>query len=846
MQVVNQIPRKVKAAALTVASAGALVALLFLAVQVVRELDLRDSAQSDSVQWTLSQVEVEFLKFELSVSKEKASDKTDLNHIRQEFDIFYSRVTMISESSLYSALRDSPQYRNALRDVQVALHTAARLIDSPDEDLQRRLPDLGEIAATMRGPVRKLSSSGLNYFATSSDQQRESVAATLLQLGGATLASVSLLLATSVVLFRQCRLSDSRADALKRTASRLQTIVGTSLDAIVVSDQHGNIVEFNPAAEATFGYKRADVLGKAMQDTIVPEKYRAMHAEGMARYRETGEKRVIGTGRVRLEAQHQDGSVFPVELSIQADHGTDGELFVSFCRDISQQIEAEQELVEARDRAVAGDKAKTEFLAVMSHEIRTPLNGLLGTMSLLQETRLSSKQRTLLTNMQASGRLLLRHANDVLDVTKHDAGKTVLETTDVDLGALIQSVVDNQRDLAAVSGSVITWTWCGNRIANVHTDPFRLRQILINLVSNAVKFTHNGRITIEVEAELDHMMDAMISLRVIDTGVGIQPDDIERLFEDFETGDSSYGRAAGGTGLGLGICRRLAEALGGEIGADSELGQGSVFWLTFPARVATGSEAEEPADLQAVSTTTCVPKSVLIIEDNEINRVVLRGHLESAGHKVTEAEDGLDGVAAAAKRQFDIILSDISMPHLDGISATRAIRDSDGPNKDTPIIAVTAHAMPHQIEEFRAAGMNGFVSKPIDRACLQTVLAGDTIFETAAQVSATPDPDHLAELEVALGRKTLEALMVRFISEGDTFAADLASTTKPCAKEMAQRGHQLAGSAAMLGFDHLKQLLNDLETQVHDGSDPKAVTSSVERFSAAWSSIQRPPSTFLN
>ncbi len=831
--------RRVKAPTLATLAMAGLAVLVMLALKTVKDLDLLGSAQSDNVQWTLSQTEVEFLELELAIAQERAAATPDLDRIREEFDIYYSRVATLAEGELYSGLRVSPQYANALQQVRDALDASVSLIDSADAVLLARLPTLENQVQQMHDPVRRLSSSGLNSFAVQADQQRQGVATTLWQLGLATLVLFGVVQGTSMVLYCQYRSSE-------RTTSRLQTVVGTSLDAIVVSDRDGTIVEFNPAAEEIFGYKRADVLGRSLGETIVPEKYRAMHEAGMARYRETGERRVIGKGRVQLEALRADGTIFPVELSIQADRGAYGELFVSVVRDITQRLEAERELVEARDRAVAGDKAKTEFLAVMSHEMRTPLNGLLGTMSLLQDTRLNKRQRGLLNNMEMSGQLLLRHTNDVLDVTKHDAGKTVVETTDVDLGALVQSVVDNQRDLAATSGSTLSWTWCGSPLDSVQTDPFRLRQVLINLVSNAVKFTQDGKITVEIEAERGSANDATIALRVIDTGIGIDPSDIDRLFRDFETGDASYGRANSGTGLGLAICRRLVEALGGEIGADSDLGQGSVFWVTLPVKT-TQSVPDTPAPRSARTyRSKSAAKSVLVIEDNEINRVVLRGHLEAAGHSVTEAVDGREGVAMAADTEFDIILTDISMPHLDGIQATRAIRDGMGPNTNTRIIAVTAHAMPHQIEEFREAGMNGFVSKPIDRDHLQAILAGEASFGIDDPAPCRPDPSHVAELESALGKETLSKLMTRFLSEGDDFAADLSGPSLPCAKVLAQRGHQLAGSASMLGFDHLREVLNDLELQVHEGAASDELSSSVRRFSAAWSSIERPPNSLLN
>lgn len=359
-------------------------------------------------------------------------------------------------------------------------------------------------------------------------------------------------------------MSERRTRLLQSATDRLGTIIATSLDGIVVVDELGRIVDFNAAAERIFGHDREDVIGANMGELIVPEKHRQAHHDGMIRYRRTGLKKVTGAGRMTLEALRSDGTVFPVELSIQSAQAETGEIFVGFIRDVSHRIAQEEGPVRARDSAVAGDKAKSEFLAVMSHEIRTPLIGLLGTLSLLKESGLDPRQRDYIETIEDSGELLLNHVNDVLDISKYEAGKMTLDLQPVTVADLARSVIDNQRDLAVANGTGISWTWAAAPVDRIETDPFRLRQIPINLVGNAVKFTRHGQITLEIAAH--PAGEPRILFRVRDTGIGIEPDQIDRLFKDFETADSSYGRQASGTGLGLGIARRMADALAADWG----------------------------------------------------------------------------------------------------------------------------------------------------------------------------------------------------------------------------------------------------------------------------------------
>ena len=848
--------------------------VVHLAQAVVANLTLLDTAASDNVQWTLAQVEVDFVDLERGIYKASFQGAPDLAPVQRDFDIFYSRARVVSEGQLYGRLRENSRYDASIGAIEVFLDETVPFIDQGGATLQSALPDIYKKMEVLRPAVRDLSITGLGVFAKQADARRQGIAQTLMRLAMVTVALLSVLLLSALLLARMARQGFRRANVLQATSSRLETIIATALDAVVVTNRIGQIIEFNGAAESIFGYMRGSVIGRDISDIIVPPHLRAAHAAGVSRYLRTGKRKLVGAGHIRLEAMRSNGEIFPMEFSIQSALGTEGEIFISFIRDISQIVQAERELVTARDQAVAGERAKTEFLAVMSHELRTPLNGLLGTLSLLQDTPLSDKQRSYAETMESSGALLLNQVNDVLDITKYEAGKLVVELGPVNPSAVISDVVDTLRDLASTRNNALEWQTVGDDIPTILSDGRRLRQILINLVGNAVKFTDSGRIWVDVELIRESGKELMLEIRVTDTGIGIDSESITRIFNDFETGDASYNRAKGGTGLGLGIARRLSELLGGEIGAESTLGVGSCFWLRIPAEEVDPASVVEEKKNRAPQRYDGPPRSVLIVEDNEINRHVLREMLEADGHTVAEAIDGHDGVNKASEKAYDIILMDVSMPRLDGRGATLAIRNGDGPSKSTSIIAVTAHALPQEIEDFRKHGMDDCISKPIMRGELRHVMmtAGRTEPEPgqnqsaevtlAAPVSsetvtaAVPAPQQASNLpkkhrkaptmpdvpliDVAqikqlveeIGPEAMEQFLNRFITEGESIISQSEVYIDP--ETYVASLHRLAGSAAVFGAVRLRATLNEAESVWKEVGDDEVFRPLLAPVPSIW------------
>ncbi|WP_424988556.1 ATP-binding protein [Microbulbifer sp. S227A] len=806
--------------------------IVTMSIRVARDLRLLESASSDNMQWTVTQGEVEFLGMLVEVELARLSQESDLSELRRRFDIFYSRMATIGEAPAPSELRDNDSYREAYHEAQAFLQRTVPLIDGPDEALRAALPVITRDAQHVRLAMRQMASTGLSQFSEIAEHRRRNVSVTLFQLA---IVAIGLIVALALAVARLIRLNKQialRQAAVVQTASRLNTIIATSLDGVIVCDAGGHILEFNKAAEAIFDRTLAEVIGENLLEMTCPPELRRGFLERLRRYRNGDNPRFVRRGRMELVGLRRNGDRFPAEVAVQVAHTDDGHIFIIFLRDISAQVRVESELVEARDQALAGERIKTEFLATMSHEIRTPLNGLLGNLSLLRGTDLAGRQARILDHMETSGKLLLRHVSDVLDITRYDTGNLRIEHVPTNLDRLVRDLIDSQSATAAAQGTRLDWRWIGTPMPWVASDPDRLLHILQNLIANAVKFTHGGQVSITAEAKPGKGDTQDIEFHVRDTGIGIASDLRATVFDDFVTGDTAYDREFGGTGLGLSIARRFATAMGGDIGLDDSDGPGASFWVRIPV------EPCQPDPQLAVSTPARTSRhtgsglNILVVEDNEINRVVVCEMLESAGHEATVAHDGKAGVRLAAQTRFDLILMDISMPVMDGRAATRAIRSGSGASVDTPIVAITANALAEEQAAFLDDGMNGVLTKPLSQQALAEI-TGTIASDRGLAPVPFVDVDHRQQTLATFGAEGYDALAGKFGDEVEALIRDLSQSAEAGDVELARRCHQVAGSAAVFGATALQEVLCALQSALGSGDGP-AVAAGRRALSRTW------------
>lgn len=553
---------------------------------------------------------------------------------------------MVENGPYYQTLSQDPQTNASFSAIHNFLEHWAGIVDGGPALVKNNLDVFARQIDDIKPHVRRVSVLGLQTIIEFSDTQRRDIANTLLRLAVFTTVTIGVVLVSSIFLFRFNQISERSGAETQMINTRLSTVLNASLDAIMVMDIDGKILEYNTAAEVIFGYSPSDMIGHNMIDKIMPPKYRTGHLAGMERYKDRGRTRISGAGRVKLSALNKAGREFPIELAVDILKEGEETIFLAFIRDITLEVVSQEELVAARDRALACERAKADFLAVMSHEMRTPLNGIIGTLALLEDTKLSKKQRESMDALRASATLMQHHVNDALDISRFEAGKVVINDEVIEVDRLVSEIIQEISDNARKNRNEIDYTFVNEMNEAVITDRHKLRQIWNNLVGNANKFTRDGQVRIEIEAMDQNKDTAHLEFRVYDTGIEMHADDLERIFNDFETIDSAYIRAVEGVGLGLGIVRRLVQALGGTIGVESVQNAGSMFWFRIPvtkSRLVVKPEGHIEKGLNV----DLKPMKILMVEDNHINRYVLREMLTAAGHTVDEAENSQRGLEAA-------------------------------------------------------------------------------------------------------------------------------------------------------------------------------------------------------
>ena len=619
---------------------------------------------------------------------------------------------------------------------------------------------------------------------------------------------------------------------LEETSQWRNLIVEASPDAVITIDNTGNVIEWNRAASALFGWNVDEAVGHTLSTMILPPRYRSIISQQIAAPQSSMTKPTINT-RAEIEGVDKDGNEFPIEIEVAPIPVEGGTRYCVFVHDVRASRHAEHVLREAKESAEHANQAKSDFLANMSHEIRTPLNGILGFTELLLRSpgRDVETQRGFLQTIHSSGAHLLKLINDILDLSKIEAGQLVIEKERCSPHRIISEAVSVLRARALEKGLSLEYAWTTMVPETIETDPNRLRQLLTNLIGNSIKFTERGSIRI-IAAWRENEGKSELHLDVADNGIGIREEHLQTIFEPFVQGDNSVTRHYGGTGLGLAICRKIARRLGGDVSVKSILCVGSVFSVTIDAGPVNGVRLmEKPlADLDADRIDHTVPvqghlngQRILVVDDGKTNRDYVRFVLEEAGASVETAENGKEAIQVVAARSFDAIIMDMHMPILDGYSATRAIRAK---GTTTPILALTASAMAGDEAKCRQAGCSGYLSKPVEVADLLRIVIDAIGCATSIEDIILPTQpagetliiDGPIYSSIPIKNETIRAIIQEFLEEIDDRLEEISTAIEEeNLSDVCDLAHKLKGCSGSAGFTAMSHCCAELQVMAASG-----------------------------
>lgn len=561
----------------------------------------------------------------------------------------------------------------------------------------------------------------------------------------------------------------------RKLEARMRELLNSAPDAMVVTDRHGLIDTINSETERLFGYMRQELIGKPVE-LLLPQRFRERHGKLRASYVARPERRPMGTG-LELFGLRKDDTEFPVEISLSPLVGdAKGMEIIAAIRDVTARKEVEQELVRSREAALAGYKAKSEFLQVVSHELRTPLNAIIGMSELLEDTALDDEQRGYLTVMANNGDALLRLINSILDFAKIESGQLLLESTAFDLSGVIEQVVSVFAVRAHRKGLELAVHISSDVPNNLIGDPFRLRQILSNLMDNAIKFTDQGEVVVNVSKDSPRFIpspessgtkgrtieNASVSegrletlhFSITDTGVGVSRDKLDTIFSSFTQADSSTTRRYGGSGLGLTIVRQLASLMGGAAWVESEEGTGSTFNFT-----ATFGLSAVPFRRAASSDPDLTGLRALVVDDTATNRLILREILSGLGARVDETDSGAKALAEIELAQqsgdpFKLLLLDRHMPEMGGLQVAETLKvQSSDRGSDSIVLMLSSVDTSPSPEELYQLGIDRYLIKPLRRS--EVIGAIAALLRSRSHWPATENP-HARALRILLADDSLD------------------------------------------------------------------------------------------
>jgi PAS domain S-box-containing protein len=621
-----------------------------------------------------------------------------------------------------------------------------------------------------------------------------------------------------------------------RKGSFYAAVVEDGSDLIFIVDFDGNIRYHNAAVRGTLGYKAKSLVNKNFFDFILPESVDAL------RKRFKIFQRRAYTEKVEIQFLCKDRSFRFLEfnaINLKYKGGIPG--FILDCRDITQRKRDAEELVRLQ-------KAKEQFLANISHEIRTPINGIAGMAGLLSQDSTPQERATYLNAIKHSAENLKVIINDILDLAAIDAGKLQFESIPFNLQDILPSLIGMFSYQAKEKKLDLTYQIQPSLNRNLLGDPVRLNQILINLISNAIKFTHSGGIRV-LCSETQHKKDGcVVKVEVIDTGVGVPEDKLDKIFESFSQADASVTRKYGGSGLGLTIVKQLVELQQGSIEVKSEEHKGSNFTVCIPYKFAPVEKTRRRSSPKTIGDERLIPTlrgvRVLLVEDNDINRLYAKSILQQWDCSVDIAENGIVAIEKIKYHTYDVVLMDIQMPVMDGYEATRTIRLLDPPMCDVPIVALTANATRSDIEQCLAAGMNDYLAKPFTPDDLHSKLFRDLSIRSHEE-KLVPMPAKKPSYDLGYLRSVsanneqfIEEMIQTFIQTIPPILAEMkVAVSIENWQKLSRLAHQIKPTFSILGMEELRKTIVSIEDSAKASPVPAPeLVASTERFIAECSS----------
>ena len=805
-------------------SGAAFSVMIAMRFEIATDLQKAEASGSENHTWTISQIEADMVRYIYALDEASHHASPDnMAEVFQKFDTLSSRVDtlrVILSSRIPDLAREKGWIDLAGPAGLIRRHQI--IIDPFYQDFQDkdRVDDRNftETLLEMKREARAVSEGVRTvvvsaYLGTTSQvtELRTDLDKTLDLFSASLVVAMTLSCLLMITLHYQGR---ERLELLQKTEKESRSFKATldsSLDAVFVVDQRGKIIWGNAASKTVFGLDMAEKPAGYLDRLLNLGEHKGIVRD------------IIQTSRrkrFRMTGTRSDGTVFPVDVSgsLWSD-GSDEEVMVFFIRDISEQVSFEETLAAARNDAQKGDEAKARFLAVMSHEMRTPLNGLLAAADLMtRKVELSGDAARFTRIIQSCALDTLDHINNVLELTRlEDQHGAHYTRSSLPLISVLRAIIVQFEAEAEQRGLQINFKPEGNYDnLKIEAAPSLLRRVIVNFLSNAVKFTDFGHIDIVIRVRPGTEEGSRkIRISVCDTGIGIAEENIQKIFETFETLDASYARVREGSGLGLGIAKLAAEAMGGHIEVESRPERGSNFTLAFEASL---SLTEEVTD-QVATDYQERHLRLLVAEDNKFSRELLVEMLSFEGHSVEAAEDGVEAVAKANLKVFDAILMDLSMPHLDGLAATRLIKQQSL-NTTTPIIGLTAQADMEMLQRYMNTGLVKVILKPASLEQITDCLFG--IYADQDEIDA--DGTELVQMQSftkkmkMVGRDRIRALSLGCLNESleAIFSID-GLNEEDFLRRSVIISHREAGGAASLGFLELQREWLGIETAARSG-----------------------------